>query len=138
MDTATITVVSSAAVQLLAPYLQEAAKTVASEIGKSSIAVAFAKAKQAYELIKSKLQHTPGGMEAIEAVSQTPEDPVAQAALQTKVQEALTSDNVFAAQLSDLLKQVASTKADVSFVNNIQGEVQKLVEIGTVMGDVNF
>jgi uncharacterized membrane protein YhiD involved in acid resistance len=138
MDPATITVIASAAVQFLVPYLQEAAKTAASEIGKSSVDAAFAKAKQAYELIKGKLQRTPEGTKAIEAISQAPEDPAAQAALQTQVQESLTADDEFAKQLSDLLKQVAATKADVSFVNNIQGEVQKLVQIGTVMGDANF
>lgn len=142
MDPATITVIASAAVRLLVPYLQEAAtnfaQTAASEVGKSSVAVAFAKAKQAYELVKGKLQRTPGGMKAIEVVSQTPEDPAAQAALRTQVQESLAADDEFAKQLSDLLKQVAATKADVSFVNNIQGEVQKLVQIGTVIGDVNF
>jgi hypothetical protein len=138
MDTATITIIASTALQFLVPYLQEAAKTAASEIGKSSVAVAFVKAKQAYELIKGKLQRTPEGTKAIEAVSQTPEDPAAQAVLQTVLQESLARDEAFSKQLSDLLKQIALTNADVSFVNNIQGEVQNLVQIGTVIGDVNF
>lgn len=138
MDLSTITVIASATIQFLAPYLQETAKTAASEVGKSSVTVALVKARQAYELLKGKLQRTPEGTKAIEAFSRAPEDPAAQAALRIQVQESLAVDDEFAQQLSDLLKQVAGTKADVSFVNNIQSEVQKLVQIGTVMGDVNF
>ena len=55
-----------------------------------------------------------------------------------QLDQAVRSDDEFGTKLTELLPEVAATKADVSFVNNIQGEVQKLVQINTVVGNVDF
>ena len=135
------TTLASAAVKLLVPYLKEGfvemAKGVGSEAGKSAVSAAISKAHKVYELVRRKLDGREDGPQTIARLSSYPDDEDVQRTLRSEVEKAAMSDYAFATQLKELLEQVAETKADVSFVNNIQGEVTKLVQIGTVYGDVN-
>jgi hypothetical protein len=142
MEPATIIATATAAIKLLGPYFKEAAsgafKKAGEETGKSAISSAFAKAHNVYELVKSNFQHKPEASQALAKLEVAPEDKAAQNVIETQLKQVIEEDHGFGDQLAQLLKEVAATKADVSFVNNIQGEVQKLVQIGTVIGDVNL
>ena len=60
------------------------------------------------------------------------------ATVRSDLERHLASDESFAQDMAARLQQVSQTEADVAFVNNIQGDVEKLVQIETVHGDVNF
>lgn len=142
MEPLAIVGISSAVVRLLAPFFksgaEEVAKSAGGELGKSAVSAAFAKAKQVYELVKVKLSPHPQASEALVKLQSVPDDVATQNALESELKQSLEADHAFAEQLAQLLKEITATKAEVSFVNNIQGEVQKLVNIGTVVGNVSI
>lgn len=138
MDPATIVPLAAAAVKLLAPYLQSAAKTFAEHASDDVGAAASAKVKQLWEAIHVKLHGKPAAKEALDDLAQSPDDPDAQAALRTQLKKALETDDAFAAELTNLLKEAHAQGADAVFNTQIGGDVQKVANIGTVQGNVQF
>jgi len=67
-----------------------------------------------------------------------PGDPDTQGALRNQLKKALEGDEEFAAQLASLLRDADEAGAGALFNTNIAGDVQKLVQIGVVQGDVEF
>jgi hypothetical protein len=142
MDATTIATIASAAVSLLAPYLQsvgeEVAKKAGAEIGKAAGKTVWEKAKQLFIAVRAKLSAKPSAAEALDALVKSPNDPDTQAAVLVQLKEAMASDQDFARKLTDILKDAAEAGADTVFSTTVFGEVQKLVQMGNVYGDVKI
>lgn len=96
------------------------------------------KAKQVYDKLREAI--SPGGQadNALQNLIRSPENDQCQAQM-TEVLIAMLDENTSLANtLATLLKEAAVAGADAEFHTNIQGEVQKLVQIGVVHGDVNL
>jgi hypothetical protein len=138
MDPVSTTLLASAAVKFLVPYLNDAAEGFAKEVGKSGVSAALARAKELYGLITNKFRESPAGPKIVEELANSPDDANAQSKLRAKLDQEFQLDEKFATQVKEMLKQVAATRADVSFVNNIMGDVGKVVQIDSVIGNVSF
>jgi hypothetical protein len=142
MDPVMVGVLASAAVKVLGPYLGRLADQAGNAlIGKASegaAAGAFTAAGKLLELVKRKFRGKAEAEMSLEALAAAPEDPAAQTAVEKSLTTEIEQDPQFASTLSGQLTQIANTKADVAFVNNIQGDVGKIASFGTVHGDVTF
>ncbi|OOP65307.1 hypothetical protein BMF89_00205 [Arthrobacter sp. SRS-W-1-2016] len=94
-------------------------------------------AGQLLELVKKKFHGKEEAEKSLETFTKTPSDSDAVASVQDHLKTQLADDPGFASELSGLLTQIVNTHADLAFVNNI-GNVEKLVQFGTVHGDVSF
>jgi hypothetical protein len=142
MDPVSIGLLASAAIKVLGPYLDEVAgKASDAFLSKASEGVAGSAYKAAgklFELVKKKFSGNGEAEKSLELLVAAPSDPAAQTALENSLKTELERDPKFASALSDHLTQIANTDADVAFVNNIQGDVGKIAQFGTVYGDVTF
>lgn len=134
--------ISSTAVSLLSPYLKTLTDKVVEKggeaIGKAAGEVAWKKAKELYETIRKKFSGDPSAEQTLAALAKTPENKEQQAEVERLLKEAVSSDENFAKQLANILREAADAGADNVFNTNIYGEVQKFVQIGTVHGDVHI
>lgn len=142
MDATTIAMLASAAVSLLAPYLKQVgeglAKQVGEEIGKGAGGVAWNRAKNLYETVRAKFSTKPSAAEALDDLAKSPDDEDVQASVRTQLKKIMSADEAFSKELANILKAAADAGADTVFHTNIYGDVQKLVQMGTVYGDVNI
>jgi hypothetical protein len=142
MDANSIAFLASSAVHVLAPYLRdaghEALKSAAGEAGKKAFASAVAEAKTLYEVVARKLGGGGAPGEALAHLEAAPNDTSTQRGLENELTSAMNGDATFAHTLAEQLVRIANSNADASFVNNISGDVGKLVQIGTVIGNVNL
>lgn len=142
MDASTITTLASAAVSLLAPYLKSMgealAKKAGEEIGKEAGSTAWDKAKDLYEAIRAKFSAQPSAVEALDNLAVSPGDVDRQAAVRNQLKKIMTSDEHFAKELANILKEAADAGADTVFHTTIYGDIQKLVQMGNVYGDVTI
>lgn len=142
MDAIAIATIASATVSLLAPFLkslgEELTKKTGEEIGAKAGEAAWGKAKQLYEIIKAKFFPKPDTAKVINALEKSPNDEDTQAAVRFHLKEMMTSDESFAKELASLLKEASDAGADTIFQTTIMGNVQKLVQMGNVYGDVNI
>jgi hypothetical protein len=138
MEPVTIVAITSAAVKLLSPYIQEATKGFAKKMGEETGLGAISKVSQLYEAIKGKFSGKPAAEEALSDLEKTPQDADAQATLRTQLKKVLEADEAFATELAQLLKGAEEAGANTVFNTNITGDVQKLTNIGTVHGNVSF
>jgi hypothetical protein len=143
MDPISVGLVASAAVRVLGPYLGDLAKKAADGIvdkaADSATSGAFKAATSLLDLVRKKFRGKGEAEKSLDALAAAPEDPAAQAAVEQTLKHELEHDAEFTAALSRQLTQVADTKADVAFVNNIQGDVGKIAQFhGPIYGDVSF
>ena len=138
MDTLAITTIASATVSLLSPYLKLVGENLAKEIGSQAGKTAWEKAKQLYETVKSKFSAKPDTAKVIIALEKSPNDNDTQAAVRFHLKEIMEADNDFAKELANLLKETSEAGADTIFHTTINGNVQKLVQMGNVYGDVRI
>jgi len=142
MDPVIAASIASGAVSILVPFLkslgEEFAKSIAQELGSKAGETAWKRAKKLYEFIKSKVTSKPEFEKVITSLEESPDDADTQAMVRYHLKELMTVDESFARELSELVKQVTEGKSDVVFTTTILGNVQKLVQIGTVIGDVNI
>lgn len=140
MDPSAIAAISSAVVRVLVPYFKDAASGSADELGKeaasSAAGAAAGLARRLVSAVRSRF-----GSDADTSLAALIEDPDSAGAseqVRQDLEQLMASDQPFAAELVSLLRQISGTGADLSFVNNISGDVAKLVQIGEVHGDLHF
>ena len=142
MDTIVIATIASSTISLLVPYLklvgEGIAKKAGEEIGGKAGGVAWSKAKQLHDTVKAKLSSKPDVAKVIEMLEKTPNDEDTQAAIRFHIKEAIGSDEKFGKELAAILKDATDAGADNVFQTNVAGNVQKLVQMGNVYGDVKF
>ena len=142
MEPATIIAIAAASVKLLSPYLKKVATDIgdkaAENLGESVAAGAVNKVRELYLAIKGRFSGNQKAEEALTKLSATPDDANTQASLREQLEQALEQDEDFARKLSEMIKSAHQSGADSVFNINIGGDVQKLVNIGTVHGDVSF
>lgn len=142
MDTYAIATIASTTVSLLTPYLkslaEEFTKKVGEEIGGKAGETAWNKTKQLYETVKAKFSSKPDATKVISALEKTPDDEDTRAAVRFHLKDMMTSDESFAKELAILLKEASEAGADTIFQTTIFGNVQKLVQMGNVYGDVKI
>lgn len=138
MDALTITTIASTTVALLSAYLKRIGENFAKEIGGKASETAWSKAKQLYEKVKSNFVAKPETAKVINNLEKSPSDNDTQAAVRFHLKEMMEADSEFAKELANLLKETSEAGADVIFQTTINGNVQKLVQMGNVYGDVKF
>jgi predicted membrane-bound mannosyltransferase len=143
MDPTLIASTAASVVSLLVPFLTGAGKGLAEkageETGKAAIKGAVETTTAAlHSLVAARLHPAPEANTALADFTQTPDDPDLQAALRVQLRKALQADEQFASQVAGLLREADRVGADAVFNTNIHGDVEKLVNIGTVHGDVSF
>lgn len=142
MDATAIATIARATVSLLVPYLkslgEELAKKTGEEIGEKAGETAWDKARQLYETVKAKFSSKPSSANVIKALEESPDDEETQAAVRFQLKEEMASDERFAKELANILKEASEAGADTIFQTTIMGNVQRLVQMGNVYGDVQF
>lgn len=142
MDVSTIATIASTAVALLVPYLKSVsegfAKKAGEELGEKSGELAWTRAKQLHQLVKSKFSAESSGEKAISALEKVPNDADTQAAVRFQLKDMMEVDEEFARQIATILKEADRAGADTVFNTNIHGNVEKLVQMRDVYGDVNL
>jgi hypothetical protein len=133
---------ASTAVKVLGPYLGElagkASDALLGKVAEDAASSAFKAAGRLLGLVKEKFRGKDEAEKSLEVLASAPGDPAAQAAVEKNLKTELERDPDFASALAGHLTQIANTHADVAFVNNIQGDVEKIAQFGTVHGDVTF
>jgi hypothetical protein len=142
MDTTVIATIASATISLLVPYLksmgEEFAKKIGEEIGSKTGETAWSKAKLLCEKVKAKFSAKPETAKVMSALEKAPDDADTQAAVRFHLKDMMTADESFAKELAVILKQASDAGADTIFHTTIFGDVQKLVQMGNVYGDVRI
>lgn len=142
MDTTAISLLASSCVALLIPYLkllgEEAVKKIGENIGANTSQAALEKAQQLYGLVKTKLSATPETVKVLTNLEKSPSDEDLQATTRYYLKESMATDDVFAKQIALILRDASEAGADMVFQTTIMGNVQKLVQMGTVYGDVKI
>lgn len=142
MDAITIATIASATVSLLVPYLKSfgegLAKKAGEEIGSKSGETALSKAKYLYETVKAKFSAKPDTAKAINALEKSPDDGDTQAVVRFQLKDIMATDESFANELASILKEASEAGVDIVFNTTISGDVQNLVQIGKVIGNLKI
>jgi hypothetical protein len=142
MDAITISTIASTVVSLLVPFMKSTiegiSKKAGEEIGSKTGNLAWEKANQLYDTIKTKFSSSPEATKIVNALEKDPDDSDTQAALRFQIKDMLAKDENFAKELAFLLKEASEAGADTVFQTTIMGNVQKLVQMGNVYGDVKI
>lgn len=143
LDPASITLLTTTAIKFLVPYFEEAAKGFAKEaggeLGKTSSSALAEHGTHLFDTLKAKFQGKPAAETALVDLSKEPKDEDNQAAVRKEIKKAIEADPDFAIELQKLLEHTDEGEQNSAvFNNNIQGNVDKLTNIGTVHGDVSF
>lgn len=140
METAAISIIAGAVVSLLVAFLkrfaEEIAKGAGEEIGTSAGSRAWDKVEQLYEAIKARFFMAPETAEVIASFERSPDDSGAQAALRFHLEKMMATDEQFARTLVNGIRTASEAGADTLFQTTIWGDVQKLIQMGNVYGDV--
>jgi hypothetical protein len=142
MDPSAIAAISSAVVRMLVPYFKDVASGGAEELGKnaanSAAGTAAGLARRLVQAVKSRFGSDESSRRSLVALMDDPDNADAVGRVRQSLQQVMASDQPFAAEMVSLLQQISGTGAELNFVNNIRGDVAKLVQIGEVHGDVNL
>lgn len=142
MEAVAISTIASTAVSLLAPYIkklgEELAKKAGEEIGSQAGKTAWEKAKVLFETIKTRFTQKPETAKVFSALEKSPDDVDTQAVIRFHLKEIMQSDETFAKELANILKAASDAGADTIFHTTIIGNVQRLVQMGNVYGDVKI
>jgi hypothetical protein len=142
MDASAIATIATAAVSLLVSYLKglgdELAKKAGGEIGRKTGETVWEKAGHLYDAVKAKFAAKPDTARVINALEESPDDTDTQAAIRFHLKEMMASDEDFAKELADVIAEASEAGADTVFQTTIFGNVQKLVQMGNVHGDVKI
>jgi hypothetical protein len=134
MEPTVIATLASSVVALLVPYFKKAAEGFASSAGKA----AWDAASQLHDFVRTALGFGPSGDANLQALQKAPGDPAIQEAVRLQLQAKMATDDKFGRELAALLKQADDAGVDNFFHTNIRGDVQKLVQIGVVHGNLTF
>jgi hypothetical protein len=127
---------------MLVPYFKDVASGGAEELGKnaanSAAGTAAGLARRLVQAVKSRFGSDESSRRSLVALMDDPDNADAVERVRQSLQQVMASDQPFAAEMVSLLQQISGTGAELNFVNNIRGDVAKLVQIGEVHGDVNL
>ncbi|MBX3037420.1 MAG: hypothetical protein KF758_10980 [Anaerolineales bacterium] len=142
MDSAVIATIASTAVSLLVPYLKfigkEMATGLSQEFGSKAGEAAWDTTKRLYESVKARFSLQPDTKKILDAVEKDPDDDDLKATIRFHLKEIMKSDDAFTKEIASLLKTASENGADTVFNTNISGNVNKLVQMGNVYGDVKI
>lgn len=138
MDPAIATSIATATVSVLVPYLKKASEKASEKAGEFVASHAWQKAKQIYDKLRGAIAPGDPAATALQDLVKSPESDQYQTRMTESLNAILRTDTSLAHTIASLLKEAAAAGADAEFHTNIQGEVQKLVQIGVVHGDVNL
>jgi hypothetical protein len=138
MDPNAVSTIAASAVSLLVPYLAKVADKASEEFGKAVATNAWERTKQLYQTIRVRFGGKEAAKEAFDDLERAPNDPDLQAAVRVQLRKFIQDDEDFAKQIADLLKSAADADVDTVFNTQINGDVNKLVQMGTVYGDVTI
>jgi hypothetical protein len=142
MEATIISTIAVATVSLLVSYMKSIgegfAKKTGEELGKQAGGNAWHKAKQLYQVTKAKFSTKSETREVMDALEKSPSDDDTQAVMRFHLKGIMASDENFAKELAYLLKEASEAGADTVFQTTILGDVQKLVQMGNVYGNVNI
>lgn len=105
-----IETIAATTVALLAPYLTEAGKAVAKEVGKA----AWQQVEGLFQVVRDRFQGNPAAETALKDLEKAPDDPDSQAALRKELKKALHDDDAFAARLMELIRKDQLAEATYS------------------------
>jgi hypothetical protein len=137
LDPITMSLLASIAVKALSGFFEDTASKVSDALSTEAASGAVAAMKRLVGRIKAKFV-ADASAPTFERFEANPRDAEACDVFRQKLEAYLLTDEAFASEVQSDLKQISETNAGVAFVNNIQGDVKKLVQIQTVHGDVNL
>jgi len=132
MDSASIALIANATIAFIIPYLKLLGDEMAKEIGKTAGATTWSKAKQVFDILKTKFSSKPSASEALEDLAKQPEDRDSAAAVRAQLKKIMSSDDEFSKELAGMVREVV--EADRYFSpelhNKIYGDNQTIVQTG--------
>ena len=142
MDEHAISIIAETTVSLLVPYLkslsEEFVKKAGEQIGGTLGETAWTKAKQLYEVVKGKFSSKPESNKVITALEEAPHDEDTEGAVRFHLKNMMASDENFAKELALILREASKVRVDTVFQTKIIGNVEKLVQMGNVYGNVEI
>jgi hypothetical protein len=106
------------------------------ELGKKTADAAWDKASRVVEFLKRELSPEPRKLLA--ALEVNPQNEQTKKQLESAIAETVSTNPQFAKELSTTLVQAADSGVDTIFNTNISGNVEKLVQIQTIVGSVTI
>jgi hypothetical protein len=137
MDPTTISVLAGTATSFLVSYLTKLTEGIATETGKKAGGLAWDKAREFYLVLKERFTSEPAASKIFQAIERSPHDSDTQAALRFQLKDMMSIDETVARKLASLLKEADDAGADTVFQTTIHGNIEKLIQIGVVHGNVN-
>jgi len=142
MEPLSIGLLAGTVVKIVGPYLSAAlgktADSLVDDAASSASKSAMKGADRLLNLVRSKFSGKPAAESALKRLAADEHDPDAANDVRRYLADEIRGDTKFASELSTEIRLIAETNADLAFVNNIHGDVAKLVQIGTVHGDVHI
>jgi hypothetical protein len=137
-----ISAIATSAVTVLAPYLNSLRSSVADKVTDATaskfVQSAHAYGKRLYDLVSRALGDDPEQARSLKQFEANPEDVESQTHLHTHLTRLLGQNETLAQELLSVLANVVASNGDVVFKTNISGNIAKLVQIGTVHGNVRL
>ena len=141
MNASVITTIANAVVSLLVLYFKKLGEGIVQkggeEIGEHAAKAMWNRAIQVCKEVKGKFALNREMSEAFNTLKRTPEDTDAQERVQRYLKEVMTNDEGFAVRLSALLSEESKDGINSVFQTIVSGDVQKIVQINEVQGDVH-
>jgi hypothetical protein len=138
MDEHAITIIADTAISLLVTYLKQIGEHFVKQGIQGVSEAAWDQAKQLYEAIKNKLSSQPESGKAITTLEQAPDDEKIKDAVRLYLKEIMASDENFAKEIALILREASKVSKDTIFQTKITGNVEKLVQMGNVYGNVEI
>lgn len=120
-----IIAIGTAIVSILVSFFKDAL----SETAKSSV-------KELFNFIKGKTGDTE--KEKTQKLEKFPDDKITQIEFQKMLEAKMKADNDFAQELLKRLEVLAQNEKEATFKNVITGNVEKIVQINNLFGDVEL
>jgi DNA-binding ferritin-like protein len=112
-------------------------KRLGERLGEASGNRAVKKADDLADAIKAKFDAN-NKIEVLDDLAKAPDDKDIQASVRHQLKRIMSNDEEFAHELAKILKKASEAGADTTFHTTIYGDVQKLVQMGNVYGDVEI
>ncbi|MEO8428142.1 MAG: hypothetical protein ABI651_13610 [Verrucomicrobiota bacterium] len=130
-----ITTLAASAVSVLAPYLVQVGATAVEDLAKGT----GNKILALYQALKHRFQGNTIAAEALTDLEKAPSDEDAQAALRQQLKKQMEADPSFLDELKQLMEDVKQDNQSISFLTNVYGgKVEKIINVGTVGGDLHI
>jgi len=128
-----VTTLATSVVAALAPYLMKAGEEFAKEAGKAAVN----KIGTLYQFLNKRFKNHPSAKEALDDLKAKPDDEDAQAALRVQIKKQLKADPGLAKTIKKLLGEIKQDKASISFVTNVNGNVDQIIS-GNEINNITY